>query len=144
MRCNDIEVYLSGYLDKELTADRKREVEAHLAECASCRKILRDLKEVRQGTRDLKYQEPSSQEWQRMERSIFIAISRGLGWVVLSVWSVVTVAYACYEYFSAPAEPIFQKILVFALLVGLGLLFLSVLSERIRDSRTDRYKGVRQ
>ena len=44
----------------------------------------------------------------------------------------------------SPSEPLFEKILVFGLFLGIALLFLSVLSERIRESRTDRYKGVQK
>ena len=142
MKCGDIEVYLSGYLDEELSDDEKRQVESHLETCASCQEVLNQLRKIREETEAMNYVEPSHQEWRRIEKSIFGTISRGLGWIVLMVWAVVTSVYACLEYFSSPAEPLSQKILVFAFFLGFGLLFLSVLSERIRDSRTDRYKGV--
>jgi len=142
MKCADIEVYLSGYLDGELPDAEKTRIESHLETCASCREVLKQLRKIRQETEAMNYVEPSTQEWRRIEKGIFATMSRGLGWIVLVVWSVVTSVYACFEYFSSPAEPLSQKILAFAFFLGLGLLFLSVLSERIRDSRTDRYKGV--
>ena len=144
MKCGDIEVYLSGYLDGELSEERRHQIDSHLLSCRSCQQVLEQLSTLRKETEAMNYLEPSGQEWRRMEKSIFASISRGLGWIVLAVWSVVTCFYGCYEYFSSPTEPLFQKILMFAFFLGLGLLFLSVLSERIRDSRTDRYKGIQQ
>jgi hypothetical protein len=143
MKCVD-EVYLSGYLDGELPVEQVEQIEAHLDTCSSCRSLLEQLRGVRLETSTMNYLEPSTGDWRRVEKSIYAMISRGLGWIVLVAWSVVTTVYTCYEYFSTPGEPLFRKVLVFAFFLGLGLLFLSVLSERIRDSKTDRYKGVRQ
>jgi len=77
-----------------------------------------------------------------MENQIFAQLTRGFGWVILIVWSIVTVGYSIFQYAMSPGEPLFEKILVFGFFLGVALLFLSVLSERLRDAKSDRYKGV--
>lgn len=46
--CSRIEAELSAYLDGELTAPQHAAVEAHLANCAACRQVLTELREVAQ------------------------------------------------------------------------------------------------
>lgn len=144
MQCGEIEVLLSGYIDGELPLQQAQQVEAHLATCDRCQAVVAELASLKKATGALSYQEPSSLEWQLMEQLIFQRISRGLGWVILVVWSAATLGYALFHLAVSPDEPLFEKILVFGIFLGMALLFLSVLSERVRDSRTDRYKGVQK
>ena len=142
MKCEDIEVQLSGYLDGELTQQEAQRVRVHLDDCPHCKATLEELQSAKSLTRGLELQEPSAKEWEKMETIVFERVGRGLGWIILVVWIAVTGIYGSYQYASSPDEPLFQKILVFGILLGLALVFLSILSQRIRESRTDRYRGV--
>jgi hypothetical protein len=144
MNCEEIEVSLSGYLDNELTQQESQRIELHLETCARCREVLEELREAQQAAQKLELAQPSHEEWRHMESHILEKSSRGLGWVILIVWSIITAAYSIFQFAMSPSEPLFEKILVFGLFLGIALLFLSVLSERIRESRTDRYKGVQK
>ncbi|MFQ5738488.1 MAG: anti-sigma factor family protein [Acidobacteriota bacterium] len=144
MKCDEIEVCLSGYLDLELPQQQSQRVRVHLESCAKCGKLLKELEEVKTKTKSLSYRKPSGGEWIQMEQHIFQKMSRRLGWMVLIIWSVVTAAYAGYQYASAPTEPLFEKLLAFGLLLGVALLFLSVLSERLRTRKTDRYREIQR
>ena len=142
MKCEEIEVYLSGYLDRELTQQDRQPVENHLRSCEECGRLLEKLKEAKEAAQGLDMKPLAEEDWKIMEAHILERIGQGLGWSILLVWLVVTVAYCLYQYVTSPSEPLFEKILVFSLFLGFGLLFLSVLSQRIREHRTDRYKGV--
>ncbi len=144
MRCEEIETLLSGYLDGELTQQERQKVALHLESCPRCREQSEELKTLKDATAQLDYETPSPKEWRAMERTIMERISRSVGWVVLIVWSAVTVGYGLYNFATSPTEPLFEKILVFGLITGTVLLFVSVLLERIRASRSDRYKGVQR
>ncbi len=144
MNCHEIEVSLSGYLDKELTQQESQRIELHLQTCSHCRTVLEELREAQRAAQTLELAQPSHEEWKHMESHILEKTTRNLGWLILIVWSVVTAAYAAFQFALSPNEPLLEKILVFGLFLGIALLFLSVLSERIRESRTDRYKGVQQ
>lgn len=144
MQCDEIEVYLSGYVDGELPQQQRQGVKAHLEACADCRRLVDELSRIKQETRELAYQRPSQKEWKRMERRIFQNVSRGIGWLILIVWAIFTSGYALFHLATAPDEPLIEKIIVFGLFLGLGLLFLSVLSERLREARSDRYRGIQR
>ncbi len=144
MQCDEIEIYLSGFVDEELPQQQQQGVVSHLESCPRCRQLVEDLRRIKRETQQLSYQPPSTNEWKRVERHIFQAASRGAGWLILIVWSIFTSGYALFHLATAPDEPLIEKIIVFSLFLGLGLLFLSVLTERMRDARTDRYKGVQK
>ena len=142
MRCEDIEVSISGYLDGELTQQESQRIEIHLQNCPECSKTFENLEKAQQAAKQLLIEQPSKEEWSAMENQIFAKVTRGFGWSILIVWSVVTVVYAAFQYAIAPNEPFIEKILVFGFFLGVALLFLSVLYERLREAKTDRYKGV--
>ena len=142
MNCDEIEVYLTGYLDGELTQQDRQPVENHLRTCEKCGKILAELRKAKEATRSLEMVQPQEEDWERMESHILERLGQGLGWSILLVWLIVTAAYSLYQYGTSPDEPFFEKVLVFSLFLGIGLLFLSVLSQRLRERQTDRYKGV--
>jgi predicted anti-sigma-YlaC factor YlaD len=144
MNCKEIEVYLSGLLDNELTQQEAQRVELHLETCSECQQVLKELAAAREAAQEIEFRQPDKQEWKNMENTILESLSRGFGWLILVVWSVTTVVYASVQYALSPSEPLFQKILVFGIFLGFALLFFSVLCQRIRESRTDRYKGVQQ
>lgn len=51
MKCENLQFNLSIYLDDCLSADERAPVDAHLAECASCRQTLIDFQELRKSLR---------------------------------------------------------------------------------------------
>ncbi|HUV12925.1 MAG TPA: zf-HC2 domain-containing protein [Acidobacteriota bacterium] len=144
MNCKEIEVYLSGYLDGELTQQEAQRVELHLETCSVCPQLLKELVTAQEAARNIELPQPGKQEWKKMENTILENISRRFGWLILVIWSATTVGYAFFQYAASPSEPLFQKILVFGIFLGIALLFFSVLCQRIRESRIDRYKGVQQ
>src|SRR5262245_53095012 len=54
---------LSDFLDDELSADERRAVESHLAECAACTLVLEDLKQVVSRARMLDPRPPQADLW---------------------------------------------------------------------------------
>ncbi len=144
MKCEDIEVSLTGYLDRELTQQEAQRVEVHLSTCSRCQAVLEELRRAQQMTGSLPIRQPSAEEWQIMESRILERATRKLGWLILVAWLGATCAYALYQLAASPSEPWAVKILFFGILAGVGLVFFSVLLERLRELRTDRYRGVQK
>ena len=138
----EIEVLLSGYLDGELTQQERQKIDVYLERDERYREILAELERVKTETERLHYEEPSSGDWRTMEKSLVQDVSRGLGWIILSIWAVALTSYGLWELAAAPDEPLIGKLLVFGFFLGVALLFCSVLTQRMRESRTDKYKGV--
>ncbi len=65
---------LSDYLDDELTASERHEIEQHLAECAECRHTLQDLQRIVAAAQTLPPQPPQHDLWEgvaeRIQRSV--------------------------------------------------------------------------
>lgn len=142
MTCEAFEVFLSGYLDEELTQQERQKVSLHLEACAQCQQMLVLLQKARQAAQAMDIQSPTKEEWGLMQSRILENTSRGVGWIILVVWSVFTVGYGLFHYAVSPTEPLIEKILIFGIFLGFALLFLSVLLQRLREHKTDRYRGV--
>jgi len=142
--CQQIEVRLTGYVDRELTQQDLQKVELHLESCPACRGVVEELRTARSLAESLKVPSPSNEEWDSMQSRILEKGTRRLGWVLLVVWVLVTSVYALVTFAVSSGEPLIVKIIVFGLLLALAMLFCSVLSERLRERRTDRYTGVQQ
>ena len=61
---------LSEYLDGELGAEERREMEAHLAECGSCRRTLEDLRRVVRRVASLEDRPPTADLWRDIANRI--------------------------------------------------------------------------
>lgn len=61
---------LSEYMDGELSPREVAELEAHLAECAGCSALLRDLERVRSQAKALPDRYPTRDLWPGIERTI--------------------------------------------------------------------------
>lgn len=142
MQCEDLEVYLSGYLDGELPQQQRQKVEHHLDGCPHCRQVLDQLRQAKASTEQLVFDMPSGEEWTDLQSHILGRASRRAGWLILIVWAAMVSTYSAYWYATNSQVNLVEKVVVFGLITGIGLLFFSVLSERLRESRTDRYKGV--
>ena len=75
-------------------------------------------------------------------RTTAVKTSRGIGWALGIVGGLVLAGYGVYEFATDEATEAVVKVSVAAVTIGLVLLFLSVLLERLHGRKTDRYKDV--
>jgi predicted anti-sigma-YlaC factor YlaD len=100
VNCHPAEKLLSAERDQTLGADARAELEAHLAECAACRKLRTVLAESATAWRvnTAEARAPDERvEWQRIRRRLNGAAmdeSRRPGWNVFAVWRGVALAGA--------------------------------------------------
>lgn len=134
---------LSGLVDGELTQQDEQRTTLHVAECERCRELLQELRALREVTMSTRLQEPSAGDWNEAPRTHGSRLARLVGWPLLLVWLAGVVGFALWQVATGPEAPL-EKLLVFGGLSGVALLFLSVLLDRIRSARTDRYRGVQR
>lgn len=60
MECEQILLLLSGYIDRENTAEEERQLQTHLASCAKCRALLADLEAIDLGVAALSAEPPEA------------------------------------------------------------------------------------
>lgn len=138
--CEENEVLISGYLDGELGEEEARKLEAHLEECSVCRREYHAMKQLVVGTtRAMKMESPPKEIWDTFLDGIFNRMERKTGWFLLIAGSAILSFYGIYVFYSDPWGSALVKILITVPCTGLLLLFISVLRQRLRIARTDRY-----
>jgi len=92
--------------------------------------------------------EPEDKLWQDYWGGIYNRIERGLGWIIFSIAAILLIIYggfrAIEKMLEDPAVELIFKIGLLLLLVGLAILFVSVMRERIYFWSKDRYRNVRR
>ncbi len=135
------EELISGYLDGALPQVQSQKVRLHVEDCGACRNLLEELRTLRETAMSTRFQGPADEEWPELPRTVPGRFSRRAGWVVLIAWLLVVTGLALWRFLSQTGDPL-EIFLALGLPGGLLLLFLSVLMDRLRDLKTDRYRGV--
>jgi hypothetical protein len=133
---------LSGYLDNELTQGDRQRVELHMESCADCRQSYEEMAQVRADVGQLSFGEISHEEWSGIMNDLSVRTSRGAGWLLYIVGLLGLVGYGAYQFYRDDTVPALVKTFVAAILIGLLLLFISVLRQRIVSKRSDKYQDV--
>lgn len=137
------EALLSGYLDGELTQAEEQRVRVYLEDHPDARRLLEEMRAMREASRSTEFEVPQDVQWDEAPRGPGSRISRGLGWVLVVVWIATVTAYGLWQLFTSP-EGLFEKLLAVGAIAGFALLFVSILLDRLRDLKTDRYRRVRK
>ena len=148
MACEDYKDLMMGYLDEELSAEQIRRFEEHLRTCKQCSSQLQEFRQLKAITDQMTLIEPEDRLWQQYWDGIYNQIERSIGWIIFSVAAILLTIYGGFKAIEAlitdPTVGLLLKIAMLALLVGLAILFVSVLRERIFFWTKDRYKDVRR
>ena len=137
---DDLEVLLSGLLDGELTPEQRTRLEAQIAASPALQREYENLQRLSVGTtRALAAPTPPPERWDHFLDDVYNRIERRTGWGILVVGAAALVVYGIVLFVREPWAGALVKLLVATPVVGLGVLFLSVLRERIVARRHDRY-----
>jgi len=67
---------------------------------------------------------------------------RGLGWILFIVGVLGISGIAIYQFVIDTSMPTYIKVLTGLVWIGLGILLVSVLRQRLIERKTDKYKDV--
>ena len=148
MTCDDYKALLMGYLDDELDDEQKNSVQQHLASCPQCTAELEEFQKLKQITDQVTLTEPEDRIWQQYWSGVYNRAERGIGWIIFSVSAILLLIYGGFKFIEElvkdPTVNIILKVGLIALIIGLAILFVSILRERIYFRKKDRYKDVRR
>ena len=138
--CEQYQILISGYLDGELDSEARQQLDAHVQVCARCRAELDAMRSLVVGTvASLRVEEPPPEVWDDFLGQVYNRLERKLGWVLLSIGAFLIFCYALTLYIVEPWGSYPLKLLLALPFVGLGILFVSVLRQRLKIAKTDRY-----
>ena len=148
MTCHDYKDLMMGYLDNELSDEQRNRFEEHLAGCPECAGELKEFRKLKAITDEVTLVEPEDRIWQDYWNGIYNRIERSIGWLIFSVAAILLAIYGGFklieEIVTDATTGMLLKLGLLALIVGLAILFVSVLRERIYFWSKDRYRNVRR
>ena len=139
--CPFDEEMISGYLDGALPQVQAQKVRLYVEDCEACRALLEELRTLRETAMSTRFNGPADDEWPELPQTRPGRLSRTMGWVMILAWLVAITGLALWHFFTDAHSPL-EILLMLGLPGGLLLLFISVLMDRLRDLKTDRYSGV--
>ena len=142
MGCGRFRELMMASLDGEICAEERAELESHLAECADCRREFDELAKLSDLVGEIELPEPSQEDMMKYWPSVYAKIERGAGWGLVIIGALVWAAYGVYLFITDPTTGSLTKFLIALPVVGVLMLLVSVIRERINVSRTERYKEV--
>lgn len=137
--CEEIGPLLTGYLDDELDSAERERVDRHLRDCERCRAAFDAEHSIIQAADELEVPAVDDDAWDEFLANVYNRLERRLGWTLLILGAAAVGALGLYMGVVVPwASPTLK--VVFAMpFAGLGLLFVSVLRQRLHIAKTDRY-----
>lgn len=144
---NDCEKYhpmLVGLTDNELTPEEINDVNKHLNRCKKCRKEFDEMKEMSGKLGLPSFKEPEDEVLEKLWKSPYSRFARNAGIVMVIGGYLALVGYALYEFMINKSEELFPKIAIAALVIGFLIILGSVIRERIKTSKVDKYKEVKR
>lgn len=133
---------LSAYLDQELTQAEEQRVRLHLEGCPECRRALEQLAQLQKLTAQMRFPDPPEETMQELERRLSVRAPRSAGWLLvlggLLAWLVYGGVMALLHW----RTPTLQEMAGGAVAIGVLLLFISVLRERLLELPHDRYRRI--
>jgi anti-sigma factor RsiW len=137
------ETLISGYLDGELTQGDAQRVRLHLEDCETCRRLAGELGQLREVTMSTEFKVPDDSQWDETPSGGLSAVFRNFGWMILLAWFAGITGFALWQV-ATESENLWETLIGFSMFLGFGLVFLSVLLDRLKARKTDRYLGVKK
>jgi len=148
MNEKNYKILLSGYIDGELSPEEKREFEENLSRDPELQKELETFRNLKEVTGAMKYADVPEVIWENYWSNLYRKLERGLGWIFLSVSVIVLASFGCYhlvqDFFFDSGQSLFVKIALGSGLLGVIILLVSIVRERIFASTHDRYDEVQR
>jgi len=133
---------LSGYIDGELTQQERQRVEVHCADCVQCARELEELRALRETIGAAKLSQFGEDTWRETMADSSVKAARGIGWLLLIGGVLACAGIAVLAFLTDPSIELRAKLIAGAIYGGLGILFISVLRQRLIERKTDKYKDV--
>lgn len=144
MTCSRMEHDGMRYLDGEMDDRERAAFERHLEGCGDCRCAMEELREVNRLTGSITMKDPQDEFWNLYWKGIYRRLERRTAWIFMIAGVGMLVGYELYRAFSSFGRITFQKVALIVLIVGLVLLLVSVVRERIHQYKSDPYRDVKR
>lgn len=130
---------ISGYLDGELDADERARVERYAAGHPDYRREIEEMRETVAAADEMVPAPVPDEIWDTFLDGVYNRVERRVGWILMATGAGAVLMVVLYFLVVLPWAPAAVKLAVELMLVGLAVLFVSVLRQRLFMMKTDRY-----
>jgi predicted anti-sigma-YlaC factor YlaD len=142
MDCTDAKLKVQALVDNELSEIEIDQVMDHVQSCYRCRGEYTELLKLQKKMKGLAYPEPPKEWFETLGKKPARKASSLLGQILFIGSYVLLFGYALYSLFTDSGEGLFIKLVFGGIVLGILFLLGVTVADRVRESKTDRYKGV--
>ncbi len=144
--CEGMKFKIMAFVDDELSPSEIEFVKKHLESCAACREKYSSLNKVKEITRQMKFKKLPEMYWDEYWRHVYNRIERGVSWIFISIGAIIIISFAVWNALNnlisnTHINP-FLKIGIFIFIIGMVILLVSILREKLMVKKVDKYKEV--
>ena len=140
--CNEYKALMMGMIDGELTDDESIRLNNHMIRCSSCREELEQLKGASLKLNGIDLKEPDVKIVEKTWKSPYSKLTKNFGILLVIAGWLIMMIYGAYEFIVTKETESIPKYAFVIILIGIAILFITVLRDRIRSYRNDPYKEV--
>jgi hypothetical protein len=130
------------YFEENLSGDEREELTRLIKNNEKTAKELKDMDKLKEVMEMLEPFDPEK-DWEEYWSSLYNRLERGIGWIIFSIGAILTFTFLGFQFVKGlirdPQIALYAKVGLIALILGLAILFISVLRERITLCKTDKY-----
>ena len=136
---NHNEIDVMRYIDDEMSSAERETFKKHLDFCSKCKNLLKEMSSLKEVTDSMKIADLPEAVWEKYWSGIYNRIERSVAWFFFILGSLILTGYSIYNIIRDPSLHNIIGLGVLLVVIGLAILFLSVLREKISVNRADRY-----
>lgn len=146
---NERFIYLmEKYFDGTITQNEKREFDELVLINPDLKNEFEDQKRIKEVLNKMKMKNPASEVWDSYWLGIYRKIERGFAWIAISVGLIVVAGFAIFNAINAflndTTTPLILKWGIGILSVGIFILLISLIREKIFTYKKDKYKEIQR
>ena len=144
-RCHHL---MMAEIDGEISPSEKEELQELLKEFPDCLSDFQSFRQLKEVTDKMALKKPSSEIWETYWYSVYNRIERKLAWLIFTVGIGILAVYGAIQLVSDLWQdttiPFVLKLGIFGTLLGLFILLISVIREKLFLRQNERYKEVQR
>ena len=140
--CEEYKTLMMGLMDNELTEEESVRFNNHMIRCSSCREEYEQLNRTSSKLDGIDIREPDEEIVQKAWRSPYSKLTKNFGILLVVAGWLIMMIYGAYEFIVTKNTESIPKYAFVLIAVGIIILFVTVLRDRIRSYRNDPYKEV--
>ena len=146
MTCDEIALKIMALVDDELSEQEKKSVLDHIAVCDRCAAEYASLKKLKNVTGEMKMKKLPEFYWDEYWGNVYNRFERGFSWILISIGVIIVLGFLVWDILGQLiADPVMNPLLkggIYLLILGVVVLLVSIIREKLMVRKVDKYNEV--